>query len=97
VLSVELNGRSLTPSVTKSATGFVMSVPFSSSDEPDGVYTLSVTLSDGLRYDYKFTLVNAYHEHSTLLLFELVSVIALSLSFASIVLLTKKLVKAGRL
>jgi len=84
VVSVELNGEPLTPSVTKSASGVVISVPFSSSGEPDGVYTLSVTLSDGLSYSYQFTIVNAYHEHVTLLIFEVVSVVAIALSVVSI-------------
>jgi len=65
VVGVTINGVPVNFSVTPTSGGIQVSVPFSSPSNPDGVYTLSVTVSSGLSYTHTFNVVNLYHQRIT--------------------------------
>ncbi len=62
VVGVTVNGAPVNFSVAPTSGGVQVSVPFSSSSNPDGVYALSVTVSSGLSYTHTFNVVNLYHQ-----------------------------------
>ncbi|MEM0272434.1 MAG: protease pro-enzyme activation domain-containing protein [Thermoprotei archaeon] len=65
VVGVTLNGAPVNFSVEPISGGVQVVVPFSSSSNPDGVYTLSVGVSSGLSYTQTFNIVNLYHQSLT--------------------------------
>jgi subtilase family serine protease len=65
VVGVAINGVHVNYTVTPTTSGIILSVPFSSTAMPDGVYNVTVTVDAGLGYTQSFSLVNLYHEQLT--------------------------------
>jgi subtilase family serine protease len=61
VLGVEMNGVPTQFLVNVTSNGLNVTIPFNPSVNPDGVYTISLTVSDGLRYQTSISFVNEYH------------------------------------
>lgn len=62
ITSVELNGVRTAPSVAYVNGSALVTVPFDAAHSPDGVYTLTVSVSNGVSYSYTFSVLNRYHE-----------------------------------
>ena len=61
ILKVAINGQPVSYTVTPTSTGVTVSIPFNASSMPDGAYTLSVEVFNGLTYSYNYTIQNNYH------------------------------------
>ncbi|MBW9141159.1 MAG: hypothetical protein K1T65_05620 [Candidatus Aramenus sp.] len=62
VTSVKVDGSPVSYSVSTTSSGVSVSVPFDASKLPDGLYTIEVTVSDGLSYTLYANFYNSYHE-----------------------------------
>jgi len=62
ITSVEVNGVRVLPSTSYVNGSALVQIPFDGAHTPDGVYTLNVSVSDGLSYTYAFSVLNRYHE-----------------------------------
>ena len=89
VIGVTINGEPFNFSVTPTSGGVQLSVPFSSSSNPDGVYTLGVTVSSGLSYTHAFNIVNLYHQTTTYYLLGGLGVLGLVLGLIAILLVLR--------
>jgi len=65
VLNVMLNGQPVSYKVNTTSSGLLVSIPFNASSMPDGSYELLVEVSNGLTYDYTYTVQNNYNLAST--------------------------------
>ncbi len=82
---VQLNGEPVTVNENRSSDILLVTIPFSASANPDGLYTISLSLSDGLAYSTSITIANEYHSSQSQVLSILLGSAALVL--AAIVLL----------
>ena len=64
VLSVSLGGERVTALVRRAGNTTLILVPFNATSLPDGVYTLNITVSNGLVYTNSFLIYNVYHSSS---------------------------------
>lgn len=60
-----LNGQPVSYKVNTTSSGLLVSIPFNASSMPDGSYELLVEVSNGLTYDYTYTVQNNYNLAST--------------------------------
>lgn len=92
VQSIELNGVPVTVSENRSSHVVLITIPFSTSANPDGLYTVSLSLSDGLTYSTSLTIANEYHSSQSQVLSLLLGSVALIMS-AIILLLVVRLLR----
>ncbi|MEW9492533.1 MAG: protease pro-enzyme activation domain-containing protein [Candidatus Aramenus sulfurataquae] len=62
VTSVKVDGSPVSYFISTTSGGVSVSVPFNASKLPDGLYTIEVTVSDGLSYTLYANFYNSYHE-----------------------------------
>ena len=60
IKEVELNGKPVSYTVTKTSGGVEIVIPFSSVHEPPGSNTITLVFSDGIEYHYTLQINNEY-------------------------------------
>jgi subtilase family serine protease len=61
VVGVQLNGVPIHAQVNGTSDGIDVTIPFDPSTNPDGVYTIVLTVTDGIKYQTSVSFVNEYH------------------------------------
>lgn len=61
VIKVLINGQPVSYSLNSTASGLTIKIPFNASAMPDGSYTLLIEVSNGLTYDFTYTILNNYN------------------------------------
>jgi len=62
VTSIEMDGASVTYSVSSTTSGIKITIPFNASLLPSGFYLFTINVNDGLQYTLQSGIYNSYHE-----------------------------------